>query len=40
MGASPAQAQIRIDLGFGSWLRVRVRRPDAGIIALSPMGSN
>jgi hypothetical protein len=32
--------EIRIDLGFGSVLRVRVRSPDAGVIALSPMDPN
>jgi hypothetical protein len=36
VGFDAASREIRIDLGFGSVLRVRVRCPDAGVIALSP----
>ena len=39
-GDTEVRQEIRIDLGFGSVLRVRVRCPDAGVIALSPMDPN
>jgi hypothetical protein len=40
VGFDAVRREIRIGLGFGSVLRVRVRSRDAGVIALSPMGRN